>query len=77
MSAIETKPGNPGGPVLTPQEFRDLGKMLLAYVRPGEAEGVSGWTIHGADGAVIGFATERDAALGAILQHGMEPVSLH
>ena len=61
---------------LSPQDFRELGRMLVAYVRPAVSDGVSGYAIHGADGAVIGFAPDRLSAVGAILQHGMDPVSL-
>lgn len=77
MSAIDPKPARGNPPELTLQEFRELGKMLFAYVRPAVSDGAPGWAIHAADGEAIGFATDRDAALGAIIQHGMEPVSLH
>lgn len=77
MSAINPKPEYGDAPELTLQELRELGKMLFAYVRPSISDGTPGWSIHAADGEVIGFATERAAALGAIIQHGMEPVSLH
>ncbi len=63
--------------IFSAQDLRNLGRMAVAYVRPAEADGVRGYAIHGADGAVIGFAEERATAVAAILQHGMEPVSLH
>ena len=62
---------------ISPQDLRELGRMMVAYIRPAVSEGVSGFAIHGADGAVIGFAPDRLNAIGAILQHGMECVSLH
>ena len=62
---------------ISPQDLRELGRMLVAYIRPAVSEGVPGFAIHGADGAVIGFAPDRLNAIGAIRQHGMECVSLH
>ena len=64
-------------PPISPQDLRELGRMMVAYIRPAVSEGVPGFAIHGADGAVIGFAPDRLNAIGAILQHGMECVSLH
>ena len=58
-------------------DLRDLGRMMVAYIRPAEADGVQGFAIHGADGTVIGFAPDRSTAIGAILQNGMEFVSLN
>lgn len=63
---------------LDAETFKALGNMEVAYVRPAVAEnGAAGFAIHAADGSVIGFALSRDQALGAIVQHGMEPVALH
>ena len=62
---------------LSPQDLRELGRMTVAYVRPAVSEGVPGYAIHGADGAVIGFAPDKTMAIGAILQHGLDVVSLH
>ena len=62
---------------ISSQDLQELGRMMVAYIRPAVSEGVPGFAIHGADGAVIGFAPDRLNAIGAILQHGMECVSLH
>lgn len=64
------------GPIST-QDLQELGKMMVAYIRPAVSEGISGFAIHGADGAVIGFAADRLNAIGAIREHGMEFVSVH
>ena len=75
MSPTETV-GNDGA-ALSAQDLRELGRTMMAYVRPAESDGVSGYAIHSGDGVVIGFAPDRISAIGAILQHGMECVSLH
>lgn len=61
----------------TPVELRELGRLMVAYIKPARADGVDGFAIFGADGSVIGFAPEHDLAVAAILQNGMEVASLH
>ncbi len=75
MSAVQKSSNDHA--VLSPQDLRELGRMTVAYVRPALSEGVPGFAIHGADGAVIGFAPEKAMAVGAIIQLGLELVSLH
>lgn len=59
-------------------DLESLGNLVLAYVRPSSAgEGFDRWSIHAADGSVIGFAPDRVLALGSILHRGLVPVSLH
>jgi len=63
---------------LDAETFKTLGNMQVAYMRAAiTAEGAAGIAIHAADGSVIGFAANREQAIGAIIQHGMEPVALH
>jgi hypothetical protein len=39
--------------------------------------GVAAFSIHAADGTQIGIAPNRDVAFAAVVQHELEPVSLH
>lgn len=58
-------------------DLRTLGLEHLAYIRPGTMDGLAGFTIHAADGRVIGFAADAAKAIGAIKQNEMEAVGLH
>lgn len=61
----------------TSQELLALGAGDVAYVRRATVDGQSVWTIHTADGGAIGQAPSRDLAFAAIIQHDMEPASVH
>jgi hypothetical protein len=63
--------------IAEPIDLKTLGLEDLAYIRPAEMDGVAGFSIHAADGRVIGFAADAPKALGAIKQHEMEAVALH
>jgi hypothetical protein len=54
-----------------------IGLQQLAYVKPTVVNGVTGFSIHAADGTQIGMAPSRDIAFAAVKQHELEPVSLH
>ncbi len=62
---------------ITPQDFAAMGMQQVAYVRPALIKGVVTFTIHAADGTQIGLAPNRDVAFAAVIQHELEPVSLH
>jgi len=62
---------------ITPQDFATMGMQQIAYVRPAVVNGVTAFTIHAADGTQIGMAPNRDVAFAAVVQHELEPVSLH
>jgi hypothetical protein len=62
---------------ITPQDFAAMGMQQVAYIRPAVVNGVTAFTIHAADGTQIGIAPSRDIAFAAVLQHELEPVSLH
>lgn len=59
------------------EAFRAMGVNMMAYVRPASFDGVDGFAVIAADGETIGFLPTRAAAEAAIVQHDMEPVSLH
>jgi hypothetical protein len=48
----------------------------FAYIKPSVVDGVSGFSIHAADGTQIGMAESRDVAFAALKQHDLVPVSL-
>ncbi len=62
---------------MSPQDFALIGMQQLAYVKPAIVNGVTGFSIHAADGTQIGMAPSRDIAFAAVKQHELEPVSLH
>ena len=62
---------------ITPQDFAVMGMQQVAYVRPTVVNGITAFTIHAADGTQIGMAPNRDIAFAAVIQHELEPVSLH
>ena len=62
---------------ITAQDFAAMGVQQLAYIRPVLVNGVTAFTIHAADGTQIGVAPTREVAFAAVVQHELEPVSLH
>lgn len=62
---------------ITPQDFATMGMQQIAYVRPTLVNGVMAFSIHAADGTQIGLAPNRDVAFAAVVQHELEPVSIH
>jgi hypothetical protein len=62
---------------LSPQDFALIGMQQLAYIKPTVVNGVTGFSIHAADGTQIGMAPSRDIAFAAVKQHELEPVSMH
>jgi hypothetical protein len=61
---------------MSPQDFALVGMQQLAYIKPTAVNGVTGFSIHAADGTQIGMAPSRDIAFAAVTQHELEPVSL-
>ena len=62
---------------ITPQDFAAMGMQQVAYIRPTVINGVVVFTIHAADGTQIGQAPNREVAFAAVVQHELEPLSLH
>ena len=58
-------------------DLEKLGLEHVAYLRRALMDGVQGFSIHAADGRIIGFAPDMAQALGAIIQNNMEAVPLH
>jgi hypothetical protein len=66
-----------GQPVMNATDFANWGLPAIAYFKHEDNEGQGGWSIHAADGTVIGAAPTRETAFAAIVQHDMEPMSVH
>ena len=62
---------------ITPDQLQQLGVSQLAYVKPVTLNGAAMFAIHGADGAPMAVAEDRDLALAAIVQHEMIPTLVH
>jgi hypothetical protein len=62
---------------LSSQDFLSLGLSQVAYVRSLEQDGDSYYAIYAADGTQMAVLASQDAALAAIRQHDMEPLTLH
>ena len=54
-----------------------LGVSQIAYIKPVVVDGSQGFAIHAADGTPMAVAGDREVAIAAILQHEMQPVSVH
>lgn len=62
---------------LSAADFAAWGMPELAFVKRVEVDGQMVWAIHAADGTQMGIAPARDIAFAAIIQHELEPVSVH
>jgi len=66
-----------GSAQLPPKEFADLGVAHVAYIKSVVIEGVSGFSIHAADGTPLGLLRERQDAEEAVRELELDPVSVH
>ena len=62
---------------LSAEQLAALGVSQIAYVKPIIVNGQAGFAIHAADGTPMAVAGDRDVAVAAILQHEMQPLSVH
>ncbi len=62
---------------LSAEQLGALGVSHIAYVKPVVVNGEQGFAIHAADGTPMAVAGDRNVALAAILQHEMQPLSVH
>lgn len=77
MKTIDNKPVASGHHLMNATDFLNWGMPAVAYFKHEDNGGQGGWSIHAADGTVIGAAPSRDTAFAAIVQHEMEPMSVH
>jgi hypothetical protein len=67
---------------IPPAAFAALGVQQIAYVKPVSAEEEAtglghGFAIHAADGTPLTVMQSREAAMAAIVQNDMQPLSVH
>jgi hypothetical protein len=62
---------------LSAEQLGSLGVSHIAYVKPIEVNGLPGFAIHAADGTPMAVAGDRNVAVAAIIQHEMQPLSVH
>ena len=58
-------------------DFAAFGVEDIAFVKPVQANGTTGYSIHAADGAELGIVSDRNLAFAAVRQHDLEPLSVH
>ena len=61
---------------LSNQDFLAFGVNQIAYIKPVQVMGKDVYTLHGADGAPLAVIDNFDAAVMAVRQNDMEPVTL-
>jgi hypothetical protein len=62
---------------ISPADLAALGLQGVAYIKPVVIDDTAGYAVFAADGTQIGVLPTREAALVAMRQHRLEPVSLH
>jgi hypothetical protein len=62
---------------LSAEAMATLGLPHMAYVKPVEIDGETGYAVYAADGNQMAVLADRETAFAAILQHDMEPMSVH
>lgn len=62
---------------LSMTDFLAFGLNSLAYLKPAVVNGQSCFAIHAADGSQLALVASRDIGFAAMLEHELEPVSLH
>lgn len=62
---------------LSAKDFVAFGMDHIAYVKPVEEDGATGYAVHAADGTQLAILPARDVAFATIRQHDLEPVSVH
>ena len=62
---------------ISPADLAVLGLRGVAYIKPMVIDEATAYAVFAADGTQIGALPTREAALAAMREHGLEPVSLH
>jgi len=63
--------------LLTKHAFAALGYSELAYLKRVEADGEVIFVAHAADGSVLAEFGDRAAACATLVEHDLQPVSVH
>jgi hypothetical protein len=62
---------------ISPEEFALLGIQGLAYIKRVVVNEAVAYAIHSADGTQVALVPSRDVAVGTVMQHELEPLSVH
>jgi hypothetical protein len=62
---------------ISEEQLASLGVSQIAYLKPIVMDGVSGVSIHAADGTPIAFSPDRNVAAALVVQHEMYPLWVH
>lgn len=62
---------------LSRRDFAIMGVQDIAYIKPIDADDGTAYEVHAADGTPIAVFTNREVAIAAVIQNGLEPVSAH
>lgn len=82
MNNDRTTTGPAAPHTMSETDFASWGVPEVAFVKRVLVAGeggifTEGWSIHAADGTHMGLAPSRDLAFAAIVQHELEPLSVH
>ena len=62
---------------ISPEDFALLGMQGFAYVKRVVVNDAVAYAIHAADGTQVGLAPSYDIAVASLVQHELEPLSVH
>jgi hypothetical protein len=62
---------------ISPDQLQQLGMPSLAYLKPVLMNGTQAYAIHAADGTPMAIAADRNLAIAAVIQHELQPTSVH
>jgi hypothetical protein len=62
---------------MTANDLAMFGMQDIAYVKPVQVDGATGFAIHAADGTQMALIADRALAFAVVRQNELEPVSVH
>ncbi len=63
--------------IMSAEDFAQWGMDDIAYIKPVNVEGRNIYVIHAADGETMAQESDRETAAALVIQHDMQPVSIH
>ncbi len=64
-------------PPMSAADFAEWGAAQMAYIKPVEINGSTFYGVFAANGQQLGLMNTPDVARAAVVQHNLEPVSVH
>jgi hypothetical protein len=62
---------------ISEKDFAALGMQGFAYIKRVVVNEAVAYSIHAADGTQVGLAPSHDIAVASLVQHELEPLSVH